>query len=97
MYTLKGMAIGAKFYKDATPPDFSQSFVGFIENFGRSFEFGLATIHYLKHFPLRLPGMALMGVGMIASNRMKIAPTQIKGMQQLKAILDKAKKLELAT
>lgn len=95
MYTLKGMAITAKLYIDSNAPDFSQSFVGFIENYGRSFEFGLATRHYLKHYPLRLPGMATMGLGMLTSDRMKVIPNRIKNMDQLKSILNKAKSLEL--
>jgi heterodisulfide reductase subunit C/quinone-modifying oxidoreductase subunit QmoC len=95
MYALKGMAIDAKLYKDSNAPDFAQSFVDFVENYGRSFEFGLATRHYLKHYPLRLPGMTSMGFGMLTSNRMSITPKKIKKMDQLKAILEKAKTLEL--
>jgi heterodisulfide reductase subunit C/quinone-modifying oxidoreductase subunit QmoC len=68
-----------------------------VENFGRSFELGLATRHYLKHYPLRLPGMASMGVGMLTSKRMTIIPKRIKGLDQLKSILDKAKTLELSS
>jgi heterodisulfide reductase subunit C len=97
MYTLKGMAIKAKLYKDSTAPNFSQTFVGMVETFGRSFELGLATRHYLQHYPLRLPGMAIMGLGLMAKNRMTILPKQIKHMDQLKAILDKAKTLELTS
>ncbi|MFO7583900.1 MAG: 4Fe-4S dicluster domain-containing protein [Anaerolineales bacterium] len=95
MYTLKGMAIKAKLYKDSTAPDFSKSFVDMVESFGRSFELGLATRHYLTHFPLRLPGMAGMGLGMLAKKRMNLTPSKIKNMKQLSAILDKAKTLEL--
>jgi heterodisulfide reductase subunit C len=95
MYTLKGMAIKAKLYKDSTAPDFSKSFVDMVESFGRSFELGLATRHYLTHFPLRLPGMAGMGLGMLAKKRMNLTPSKIKNMKQLTAILDKAKTLEL--
>jgi len=95
MYALKGMAIDGKLYKDSNAPDFAQSFVDFVENYGRSFEFGLATRHYLKHYPLRLPGMTSMGFGMLTSNRMSITPKKIKKMDQLKAILEKAKTLEL--
>lgn len=95
MYTLKGMAIKAKLYKDSTAPNFSQTFVGMVETFGRSFELGLATRHYLQHYPLRLPGMAIMGLGLMTKNRMTILPKQIKHMDQLKAILEKAKTLEL--
>ncbi len=94
MYTLKSMAIEAKLYQDATAADFSQTFIGMVEEFGRSFELGLATQHYLKHFPLRLPGMAPMGMGMISRKRMTLVPKRIKNVRQLKAILKRAKELE---
>ncbi len=94
MYTLKGMAIQAKLFKDSTAPDFSQTFVDMVEEYGRSFEFGLATRHYLKHFPLRLPGMAPMGLGLISKKRMSITPSRIKNIKQLKNILKRAKELE---
>ncbi len=94
MYTLKSMAIHAKLYKDATAPDFSQTFVDMVEEYGRSFEFGLATRHYLKHFPLRLPGMAPMGLGLLSKKRMSITPSRIKNIKQLKSILKRAKELE---
>jgi heterodisulfide reductase subunit C len=94
MYTLKSMAIQAKLYQDSTAPDFSRTFVDMVEEYGRSYEFGLATRHYLKHFPLRLPSMAPMGLGLLSKQRMSITPTRIKGIDQLKAILKRAKELE---
>ena len=94
MYALKGMAIEAKLYQDSTAPDFSQTFVDMVEEYGRGFEFGLATRHYLKHFPLRLPGMAPMGLGLLSKKRMSITPNRIKGIKQLTAILDRAKEME---
>jgi heterodisulfide reductase subunit C len=94
MYTLKGMAIEAKLYRDSTAPDFAQTFVDMVEEYGRSFEFGLATRHYIKHFPLRLPSMAPMGFGMLTKQRMSMTPRRIKGMDQLKTILKKAKEVE---
>ena len=94
MYTLKGMAIEAKLYQDSTGPDFSQTFVDMVEEYGRGFEFGLATRHYLKHFPLRLPSMAPMGLGLLTKQRMSITPTRIKGIKQLKDILKRAKEIE---
>lgn len=97
MYTLKSMAIKARRYQDSTAPDFSQTFVGMVETFGRSFELGLATRHYLKHFPLRLPGLGSMGWGLLRTRRMSMVPKRIKRMEQLKAILDKAKTLELSS
>lgn len=97
MYTLKGMAIKAHLYQDSTAPDFSQTFVDMVENFGRSYELGLATRHYLRHFPLRLPSMAPMGFGMLSKRRMEITPHRIKGIDQLKSILERAKELELVS
>jgi heterodisulfide reductase subunit C len=97
MYSLKAMAIEARLFRDSTAPDFSRSFIDMVETFGRSFELGLASRHYLKHYPLRLPGMATMGFGMITSKRMNINPKRIKNMDQLKSILEKAKTLELTS
>lgn len=97
MYTLKSMAIKARLYQDATAPNFSQTFVGMVETYGRGFELGLASRHYLRYFPLRLPGMMPMGFGMITKGRMPIRPRKIKHMDQLKAILNRAKELELTS
>ncbi len=94
MYTLKSMAIRAKLYRDSTAPDFSQTFVGMVEEYGRSFELGLASQHYLKHFPLRLPNMMPMGMGMLSKKRMSLTPKRIKHINQLKTILKRAKELE---
>jgi heterodisulfide reductase subunit C len=97
MYTLKSMAVDAKLYSDSTAPDFSQTFVDMVELYGRSFEFGLASRHYLKHFPLRLPSMTPMGFGMLTKGRMKLTPNKIKNMDQLTTILQHAKQLELTS
>jgi heterodisulfide reductase subunit C len=94
MYTLKGLAIQAKLYTDAKAPEFSMAFVDMVEAFGRSYELGLATRHYLKHFPFRLPGMAPMGVGMLSRKRMAITPKRIENISQLQTILARAKELE---
>lgn len=94
MYTLKGMAIKANLYKDSTAPDLSQTFVGNVENYGRSFEFGLATRHYLRHQPLKLVGKAQMGLGMFRRGRIDLTPHKIEAIDQLKAILNRAKEME---
>lgn len=97
MYTLKAMAIREKKYRNATAPEFSETFVDMVEKYGRSYEFGLATRHYLKHAPLRLVGMSMMGLGMLTKGRMSMTPHRIKGMTQLKSILEKAKEMELTS
>jgi len=94
MYTLKSMAIQAKADVESNAPDFAQTFVDMVENYGRSYEFGLATRYYLKHWKKRLPGMAPMGLGMLTKERMNIKPRTIKGIDQLHKILDRAKELE---
>lgn len=96
MYTLKRKAIEAKLYTDSTAPDLSKTFIGQIESYGRSFEFGLATRHYLRHQPLSLVGKAGFGLEMFRKERLDLTPHRIEAMDQLKAILNKAKKLESA-
>jgi heterodisulfide reductase subunit C len=97
MYTLKGMAIKEKLFVDSTAPDFSQTFVEMVETYGRSFEMGLASRHYLKHFPMRLPGMMPMGLGMLTKGRMAMTPNKIKNIDQLHNILERAKTLEMTS
>lgn len=96
MYTLKRMAIKEGFYRESTAadiPDFSQTFIEYVENYGRSFEFGLATRYHLAHHPLDMVKMAPMGLGMWRKGRMDLTPKRIKDLDQLRAILDKAKQL----
>lgn len=99
MYTLKRMAINEGYSKQSTAaaaPEFSQTFIDYVENYGRSFELGLATRYHLTHHPLDMMKMAPMGWGMLRRGRMDLTPTQIKGIDQLKSILAKAKELEAA-
>jgi hypothetical protein len=41
--------------------------------------------------------MAPMGYGMLSKKRMQISPRRIKGINQLKTILARAKELEIAS
>lgn len=94
MYTLKSMAIKAGLFHDASLPEFSETFVDYVEKYGRSFELGIATRFNLRHHPLSLAGMAPMGLGMLKRGRMDLTPHRIANMAQLTAILNKAKSLE---
>jgi heterodisulfide reductase subunit C len=96
MYALKGMAIEANLYEERVAPDLADSFVGYVEHYGRSFEFGLATRHYLRHQPLHLLGKAQMGLGMLSKDRLELTPTKIDNIEQLQAILQQAKEIEEA-
>ena len=96
MYSLKRMAIEADLFEEDKAAGFSQSFVGHVDNYGRSFELGLATRHYLRHQPLGLMGKAAFGLGMYRQGRLDLTPQKIDQMDQLKAILKKAKELDEA-
>ncbi len=96
MYTLKRMAIKEGYYADSTAadaPDFSKTFIDFVESNGRSFELGLATRFHLRHRPLDAVRMAPMALDMLRKGRMDLMPKQIKNIKQLQAILAKAKEL----
>ncbi|HRQ39950.1 MAG TPA: 4Fe-4S dicluster domain-containing protein [Chloroflexota bacterium] len=94
MYTLKNMAIAQERYVDSVAPDWSQTFVDYVENYGRSFEFGLATRHFLRHRPTGLRDTAQMGLGLLTKGRMDLSPQKIEQMPQLQAILNRAKEVE---
>lgn len=94
MYTLKRLNVQEKGFEDSTAPDFSKTFITWVENFGRSFELGLASVHLLRHNPFGIFKIAGMSYGLLSKGRMAFLPPRIKGMDGLKAILAKAKELE---
>ena len=91
MYTLKEMAIHAGRYDHPHAAKFSETFLGFVESHGRSFELGLATKYHLFHHPQQMVKLGLMGMGMIRRNRIAFRPAKIKNVDQLQAILAEAK------
>ncbi len=97
MYTLKSMAIKAGKFKEREGAELSQSFVHNVENYGRSFEFGLATRNFLQHSPAELFRMATLGLGMWSRERLDLTPQRIDNIDQLQAILNKAKEIEQAS
>ena len=99
MYTLKRMAIQEGLYREsgvADAPEFSETFIDFVESYGRSFELGLAMRHHLRRHPLNAVKMASgMGLEMLRKGRLDLKPRRIKGVKQLQAILKKARTLSL--
>ncbi len=97
MYTLKRMAVQNGLSQEssaASAPDFSETFIDFVESYGRSFELGLATRYHLRHNPMGAMKMATsLGLGMLRKGRMELNPKRIKGIEQLQAILTKAKEM----
>jgi heterodisulfide reductase subunit C len=96
MYTLKQMAIKVKLYDNSDAPDWSESFIGYVETYGRSFELGLATRYHLTHRPLDKFALGPFGLGMLLKNRLALRPERIEKIDQLRSILEKAKQLEAA-
>jgi len=93
MYTLKRMAIREGYTDHDAAPDFSQTFIGYVEKYGRSFELGLATRYHLSHSPLHKVGIGTLALDMLARDRLALTPQRIKDMDGLHAILEKAKAL----
>jgi heterodisulfide reductase subunit C/quinone-modifying oxidoreductase subunit QmoC len=94
MYTLKRMAIQKGLASENKAVDFSETFIGYMEGNGRSFELGLATRHYLRHRPMSIGQTTAMGLGMLTKGRMEITPTKIENLGQFQAIVQRAKELE---
>lgn len=94
MYTLKRMAVAEGLYEERDAPDWSTSFIGYVEQYGRSFEFGLATRYHLSHKPLGSTiGKSTMGLQMMQKGRLSMTPERIENMGQLTAILNAAKQI----
>jgi heterodisulfide reductase subunit C len=93
MYSLKRLSVQAGLYDDADAPDFSKTFIGYIDKYGRSFELGLATRYHLTHKPLTKVGVGPMALQMLAKDRLPLRPKPIKGLKQLQAILRRAREL----
>ncbi len=100
MYTLKRKAIREGYYRDSSAsdaPDFSETFVDAVMKYGRSFELGLATRYHLRHHPLDAIKLAAgMGLNMLRRGRMDLTPRRINNLDQLHAIMDKAKEISQA-
>ena len=96
MYTLKRMAIEDGLYSESSAsdaPDFSESFIDCVESYGRSFELGIATRYHLRHHPLGMVKQASLGLKLLKKGRLDLRPNRIRQLDQLKAILEEAKRL----
>ena len=97
MYTLKRLAIREGFSKNPQRPmprDSRSRSSRSLRTMGAASSLGWQRAIDLTHHPLEVYKMAPMGLGMLRKGRMDLAPKPIKGVNELKAILNKAKQLE---
>ena len=93
MYALKRISIAEGKYKDTDAPALARTFTDLVERYGRSFELGLASRYYLFNKPLAMLRMGPMGLSMFTRGRMSLIPTRIRQVEQLQAIIQKAREI----
>ena len=93
MYALKRLSIAEGFATETDAPALARTFTGFVEDYGRSFEFGLASRYYFFNKPLSMFKLVPMGLSMLARGRMHLKPNRIRQVAQLQAIIKKAKQI----
>ncbi len=90
---LKRISIAEGMAKDTDAPALAKTFTDLLDKYGRSFEFGLASRFYLFNKPLAMLKMGPMGLSMFTRGRMALTPTKIKKLDQLQAIIKKAREI----
>lgn len=93
MYTLKRKAVAAGMARDGDAVALARKFNGYIQKYGRSFEFGLASQYFMTRRPGSMLGQAPFGLKMLRSGRLHLKPHKIKDMAGLRAIIAKAYEL----
>lgn len=93
MYTLKRMSIASGLARDTDAPALAKTFTGFVDSYGRSFEFGLASRFYFFRKPGSLLKMGPLGFSMFTRGRLSLTPTKIRQIGQLQAIINKARQI----
>ena len=93
MYTLKRVSLREELAAETDAPALARTFTGLLDRYGRSFEFGLASRYYLFNKPLSMLRMGPLGLSMFTKGRMSLVPTKIRQLDQLQAIIKKAREL----
>ena len=93
MYALKRLAIRDGLAKDTPAPALAKTFTDLVERYGRSYEFGIATLYLAWNKPMSMLKMGPMGLSMFTKGRLNILPTKIRKVDQLQAIVQKAREI----
>ena len=96
MYALKRLAMEMNIY----PPKFpvhvlSKLFISNVYKYGRNFEMGLGIKYLLKTDPKKLFASVGFGIAMMRRGRLAVRPQTIKKIRDIRAIINRAKELEL--
>ena len=97
MYTLKRMSLREGLATGTDAPALARTFTSLLDKYGRSFEFGLASRYYLFNRPLAMLKMGPLGLSMFTKGRMSLIPTRIRQLDQLQAMINKARELGAAS
>lgn len=94
MHALEIIAIrSGKSTKQSRTPIMYQCFVDSARGNGRVYELGMMIKLFLKTNPFSAFKLAPVGLGLLLHKRLPLTPSRIKGMSDLKAILNKAREL----
>jgi heterodisulfide reductase subunit C len=94
MHALEIISIrSGKNTKKSNTPIMYQCFVDSAKSYGRVYELGMMIKLFLKTNPFAALKLAPMGLGLLLHKRMPLKPSRIKGLSELKAILNKAREL----
>lgn len=94
MHALEIIAIrSGKSTKKSNTPIMYQCFVDSARGNGRVYELGMMIKLFLKTNPFAALKLAPVGLGLFFHKRLPLKPSRIKGMSELKAILNKAREL----
>lgn len=93
MYTLKQMAVREGIVMITDAYDFSKTFVTLVERYGRSFDFGLAMRYRLTHNAADRHSWGSLALKLYKKERIVLGPSRIQGIEQLRRIVEKAKKI----
>jgi len=80
--------------KRSRTPVMYQCFVDSAKGNGRVYELGMMLKLFLRTNPFAALKLAPVGLGLLLHRRLPLKPSRIKGIGELKAILDKARALE---
>ncbi len=95
MYTLKQLSFKEGMAENKDAVNLAKTFNSLIDQYGKSFEFGLASKYYLTQ---KSVGSALkagiLGFKMLTKGRLHFKPKKIENIEQLNTILNRAKEIE---